>query len=340
MAEMTNVGTREKEVYNGSQGQRTAVLSPVRVRFATVAPGIEPWRSETIRFFESIARCGGKLAHSEKVCYFDRVVDRAIVERLHDLEVRTMLIAPVDQRTAMGNNQVMLEPDTGYDWLVACDCDVVIARDFSHELVGDAIALAPVDDTLAPIEAWKAWFEWFGVSLPAARYRGRIHGHVCPPYFNAGVLLVPSHLVRPLRDAWQSWLRRTADAFEAGQVPSAFRSREAFTDQLALALALADTKLPQRALPLAMNCSTHCPIDPELLPHVIDPYVLHYHHRVGPTGTLLDTGYPGIDARIRRLNEMLDGDAAGTTGVRQLEASAVNSNQATAGGASGAGHAR
>ncbi len=285
----------------------TAASRPkeVRVRFATVAPGVEPWRSETLRLFQSIIECGGTLAGAEKICYFDRTVDSRITDALHDLEVHTELFLPVDPRCAMGNNQVMLDGSGEYDWLVALDCDVAVSGDFSHELTGDAVAMAPVDVALAPIDEWNEFYEYFNVTMPAVRYRTRVGGDICPPYFNAGVLLVPKELVTPLRNAWQRWLLRVADAYEQEAVPGVLGSCQAYVDQLSLALALADESIPHRPLPLAMNTPTRTVIDPHLHPQNVEPYILHYHHHVDANGFLIPSGYPGIDCAIEHVNRSL-----------------------------------
>lgn len=286
-----------------------------RVRVATVAPGVEPWRSETVLLFRSLAQLGGSLATSEKVCYFDRVVDTAIAAELLDIGVQIRLITPVDPRCAMGNNQVMLDNSDAYDWLVALDCDVVVASDFRHELVGDAVAAAPVDDALAPMPEWEKLFSAFGVSMPAVRYRSRLQGTIMPPYFNAGVLLVPSTLVDPLRHAWEHWLVKLASAFEEGRVPGSLGDRGAFVDQLAFALALADGVIPHRALPVAMNAPSHLRLHPLDDPSQVEPFLVHYHHRTDERGRLIWSGYQGIDRAIARVNALstLQGTACAET---------------------------
>ncbi len=276
-----------------------------RVRVATVAPGVEPWRSETLRLFWSLRSLGGSIAGAEAVCYFDRVVDARVAESLRSLDVAVRLIAPVDPRCAMGNNQIMLEEDGSYDWLVALDCDVVVTADFSHELTGDAVAAAPVDHSLVPLGEWAAFFAAFGVTMPPVRYRSRCHNAICPAYFNAGVLLVPSGLVQQLRAAWARWLVEVVDSFDQARVPSSFGGHRAFTDQLAFALALAAEGIPHRALPLSMNAPSHLEVHPINDPEHVDPFIVHYHHNIDESGELPLSGHRGIDAAISRVNAAL-----------------------------------
>jgi hypothetical protein len=55
-----------------------------------------------------------------------------------------------------------------------------------------------------------------------------------------------------------------------------------------------------RPLPSRYNHPTHL-VDP--MPS--DPVVLHYHERVDSAGFLRPTGYDAVDARIRRINQIL-----------------------------------
>ena len=292
------------------RGDAGPTPQPSRVRVATVAPGVEPWRSETLRLFRSLRALGGTLADAPGICYFDRTVDRRIAHQLLDLGVTVRLIAPVDPRCAMGNNLVMLEADEEADWIVACDCDVVVTGDFSDELRGDAVAAVPVDNGLAPIADWPRLYEAFGVPVPTERYRANADGAPIPPYFNAGVLVVPAPLVAPLRASWERWLHAVSDAFDAQQVPAPFATRRAFTDQLALALALAEGTVAHRVLPPGMNAPSHMVMHRGLQPDAIDPRIVHYHHNVGPDGRILPSVHAGVNRAIDRVNTALSAAAS------------------------------
>lgn len=289
-----------------------AVSSPPRVRFATVGPPVEPWRSELIRFVRSIRMCAGVLANSEVVCYLDREIDRSLATELRELGARVVLVGPVDRRCAMGNNLLMLE-EGAYDWLVACDCDVVVARSFQDELVGDAIGLCPVVDGLCDLGTWRAFYEAFGLSMPPLRVRTVRDAEPCPPYFNAGVLLVPGSLVSPLARAWRKWLGPVVDAFETNRIPSGLRQRRAFVDQLAFALALAEGELFYRPMSVAMNFSTTDQIHAGLHPDMVDPAFLHYHHRIDDQGRIVKTGYWLPDRRIAKVNQLLSNTSSEAT---------------------------
>ena len=281
-------------------------IDPRRVRVATVAPAVEPWRSEVLRLVRSVRVLDSPLRAAQIVCYIDRVADSELASALHDLSATVRLISPVDARAAMGNNQVMLDDDGSYDWLVALDCDIVVTGDFSAELAGDALGAAPVNNALVPLGEWRQFFECFGLEMPSERFRSLQHATVCPPYYNAGVLIVPSRLVTPTRKAWAQWLARVVDAFEEGQVPVTFRSRKAFSDQLAFMLAVAAERIPHRALPVEMHVATKVPIHPMFHPEIIEPSFIHYHHHVDDRGNLIATGYAGIDRVISRFTSSLE----------------------------------
>ncbi len=278
---------------------------PSRIRVATVAPGIEPWRSEMVRLFRSFEALDGPLAQAQRVAYVDRVIDVDSLHLLRRLGVRVFLASPIDPRCAMGNNMLMLDLDGSYDWLIMLDSDVVAARDFSHVFTDSAIRVAPADHCGISEEEWGRIFGHFNLPIPSERYLTRASAQPVIPYFNTGIQVVPAPLVLPLRAAWHHYLVKLADAFDGKEFGPNIERHEAFADQIAYSLAIASAQLPYRPLEHAMHVLTHGLISPAHHPEELQPYLLHYHHRVDERGEILLTGYRGIDNAISTVNRSL-----------------------------------
>jgi hypothetical protein len=78
-----------------------------------------------------------------------------------------------------------------------------------------------------------------------------------------------------------------------------------FTDQIALALALARDGIPVRELPLEMNFPLHHPVHSALEPTRITPLLLHHHHIWWDSKRLSDCFYENINREIRRIHAIL-----------------------------------
>jgi hypothetical protein len=277
---------------------------PTRVLVATVAENRSPFVQEVEFLFRSLRRFGGNLSHAPGVVYFVGSADPAAVERLAALGVTTKVVEPFDDRCPHANKIRMLQTEKDFEYLVALDPDIVVARDFSAYIVGASVAAKPVDDERLTLEQWEGLFTRFGLALPPARYTTSFTMAETISYFNSGVLVVPRDHVEPLAAAWGLFVRWLLDT--SADVPSLFE-HHLFrkSDQFAFALALAEARLPFRALPLEMNFPTHHAIHPALEPHRVKPYLIHHHHRVSRTGEVLPCSYETADAAIADVNRHL-----------------------------------
>jgi hypothetical protein len=286
---------------------RVPELAPrTRVLVATVAENRSPFVHEAEFLFRSLRRFGGNLSDAPGVVYFVGSADPEAVERLADLGVATEVVEPFDERCPHANKIRMLESAQDFEYLVALDPDIVVARDFSAHIMGASVAAKPVDDERLTLEQWEELFARFGLTLPPARYTTSFTMAETISYFNSGVLVIPREHVQPLAGAWGLFVHRLLEM--TANVPSVYE-HHLFrrSDQFALALALAETTLPFRALPLEMNFPTHHAIHPALDPHRVDPYLIHHHHRVSRTGEVLPCSYATADAAIADINRHLRG---------------------------------
>jgi hypothetical protein len=118
-------------------------VSPTRVLVATVAENRSPFVHEAEFLFRSLRRFGGNLSHAPGVVYFVGSADPAVIKRLAALGVTTKVVEPFDERCPHANKIRMLQTEKDFEYLVALDPDIVVARDFSAHVMGAAVAAKP-----------------------------------------------------------------------------------------------------------------------------------------------------------------------------------------------------
>jgi hypothetical protein len=257
-------------------------------------------RDEVRLLFRSLQRLGGGLAGCRQLACFVERVDGAFRDQLAALGVESRVVARVDPRCPHANKIGMLaEADPAVDWVVALDTDVAVAGDLSPHLRGGTVRAKPADHDPLGLPQWAALFRHFGRPPPAARHRTTLDAAATVAYFNSGVLLVPGALAAPLAARWAGFVGRVLDARAA--LPALGR-HAFFTDQIALALALADLEIAVDPLPLALNFPTHLRVHPSHEPDGVEPLLLHHHHRRSADGAVRPCGYRGPDRAIAAVN--------------------------------------
>ena len=278
------------------------MVKPERVLVATVAENRELAILEVEYLFRTLHQFGGSLSRARRAAYFVGSVDPTVAQRLAKLEVAIKIVEPVDQRCPHANKIRMLDDTEDFDYLVALDTDVVIAKDFSIHLGGSSIGAKPVDHDPLTLEQWEVLFSYFDVEFPLARYMTSIEMTETVPYFNSGVLLVSKQHVAPLRQSWLSFIYKLLDTY--GELPN-IRKHEFYTDQFALSLALVNARLPYRGLPLEMNFPIHHSVHAALGPERLSPYIIHHHHRLSWAGEILPCSYTTINTLVDEINTYL-----------------------------------
>lgn len=270
------------------------------VLIACVSEPHDPWASETVEMFRTLRTFGGHLANAHARAYIVGGPDATLRRDLQALDVSVETADVIDPAHPHVNKLAMLSPpDAGIRWLVALDTDVLIARDFSAHLGGSSIRACVADVDPLTAEQWHLLFARFGLRTPTTSGRTTVTWEETHGYFNSGVLVIPTELIVPLRDAWLRWIR----TLQAGDHLQAVGAPHFYTDQYALTLALAETGLPFDPLPLEMNVPMHSRIHSKHRPHTREPYLLHHHHHPRDTrGRLLPTGYRRLDAAISRIS--------------------------------------
>lgn len=239
--------------------------------------------------------------HAPVGCTSDLLRDAAT------LGVTIVPIVPPDPRNPHCNKICQLETFIagGFDHVVLMDCDTAWVGPMALPGAATrrtALAMAKVVDHPNPPEPVLAALfqaaglgepDWVTVSCPPGGGR-RTDRNNC----NGGLYILDRALLPRLAPLWRRWALWCLDQRDllGRHVRNA--------DQLGFALALREMGLAVAPLPIEWNYPTHLPAAE--LPDV-PPRILHYHGAVTPDHRLRETGVPGPDAAIRRLNALMPG---------------------------------
>jgi len=312
-------------VASGAAGTREIDRRP-RIRIACIGDHGALHVREMEWLFRSVARFGGSLADAKRVAYFVDEVDRESAARLRELDVEIRRRAVVEPSLPAANALLLLEDESDYDVLVALSTDTVVCGDFSSLIRHDSVALRPAEYNPLSIEQWSLLFGRLGVEpRPVDSNATLVRGDVIG-YFDPGIMFVPRTMVRALGETWLQCTRAILPLVDELPEITPFRYH---AGQFALALALAQLKLPLRVLPLSMNLPTHdavlLPLDAERFP----PLVVRHHHRWRANGTgLLPSSDPATNMAIERLNQALTDRPAADRGDTSAGESALRTDSA------------
>ncbi|KAL6080502.1 hypothetical protein QOT17_000142 [Balamuthia mandrillaris] len=205
-------------------------------------------------------------------------------------------------------NVFKLEELAAFRFVIVMDCDTVFLRDIAPELNSmtcDSVYAAPTNGAIRSgtrLNMLNYSKEALAISLPWHHEETRCK-HISPPeesrnqpdefpYFNAGMIIIPQPLFRPITRLWHYYNDFMAANGEGW-----------FCDQASLTLALAALDVPYNYLPDTLN------VPFIQVPHTDlgDVAVLHYHKNEG--GRSGEWPLPSVDGQtrrnIKRYNEMV-----------------------------------
>jgi hypothetical protein len=253
------------------------------------------------RLFESAIHCAGISPACLRAVFIDSV-DRAQARRISELGACVQVAPRVELHCAHANKLHALKGNEGADVVLAVDCDVAFAADPTPFLSWSSkgIEARPAARDRIGLTAWLAIFERMGVPLPTKRMRTLISREVTIPFFNSGVLAVPTARASGLATSWSGWLKNLASAQTDFLL---LRQHQYHWDQIALALAFASENIDVGELPLSLNFPAHPLLTPSLSAvETVDPIILHYHDNVTPSGLIGPVGIRRVDEAITRVN--------------------------------------
>jgi len=288
------------------------MLDPSKILIATQCTPIEPWKSQVLRLFKSLNLFGGNLAQAKKVACFSESIDENFKKELEELGVKIIFIKSLDSRYAYANKIQMLQIKEDYDVLITLDTDIIITGDFSNYIDKNTISAKIVDTDSLGLENWEKLFEFFKLDIPSDRFQTCITNDTTIPWFNSGVLFIPKKFSSQLYNSWIKYNKKILENYYTLNFISknslTHDHKFAFTDQYALALAIHEIKLPYIQLPLGFNFPTHYSIHPDFLPQNVEPFLIHYHHRVTKFQNVMHCFYSKTNKLIDLVNTKINFD--------------------------------
>jgi hypothetical protein len=270
---------------------------------ACVAEAGDAWFREVSNLVLSIRRFGGALSEAPIVAMFVERVDPEHEAVLAECGVEVRVVDRFDPRSPASNKLRMLElaDSHRFDALLAIDTDTLVLGDISSYFSTTAIRVKPENHSPYGPETWTGIYEALGIEPPRASAVMTSTGERTSPYYNSGVVFVPRDRCGDLLAAWAKAVHDVLDLYEARPdlVPP---EQQHWTNQLALAVALAGRGLPVDPLPVGLNLSTTVRVHPSFRHEVVPPFILHYHNEIGPTGFVLRSRNGALNLSIDRFN--------------------------------------
>ncbi len=281
-----------------------------------VAENDERFYLEARNLVLSVRRFGGGLSTAPFVVSFVDAVEPRYEKGLTELDAEVQVVKRFDRRSPASNKLRMLELAGSHDFdvLLAIDTDTVVIGDVAAYGDPSAVAIKPENiDPYTP-DIWRRLFAELGITEPSRSMVTTSTASVTYPYFNSGVVFVPHGRCQPLFESWAERVYEVLDVYERRPdiVPAPERH---WTNQLALALAVAGDGIDVARLPVAANLSTTVRVHPLFAHEVTPPFVLHYHNEMDADGfvfrSINDNLNPLIDAFNRERAEVFGLDYAG-----------------------------
>lgn len=267
-----------------------------------VADNSPKYLEQALRLVQSIRWFGGALAQARLlVCAVDGIPGSSR-QALESYGAEVRVVQRFHAKNGSSNRLRFFEEawQEGREMLLALDCDTLIVRDplplMRHGRLQAKIEELPT----VTHDVFVRLFRHFGLPLPPRNHVIELTRTPTIPYFNGGVILIPSDLARQLVPVWGSFNRELAER------PELVYPCERHLHQASLSLALAACPVPFEEAPVELNYqinATHLAPPEGFLTR--DPAILHYHDLVDPAGELLPPPYPLARMRSEMFNQRL-----------------------------------
>ena len=276
-----------------------------KLLISCVGENDELYTAEVLLLFKTIKKFGGNVAaNAILVANFVKSIDPTIRQNLEDLGVKVRIVEPAEHARETTSNKIrMLEMDDDdydYDVLIALDCDTAVVRDFSSEINPQFFQAMPADMDLLTVPQWQKLFSYFDLQIPPERFNTTKKTIIT--YFSSAVMSIPKQYIKRLRNRWDEYF---FGLFEYCKNLEDLAIHRYFFEELALSLAIEKEKIPYKDFPVEMNFPTNYLVKPSLLPDIMSPFIIHYHHLYNLDGSLIKTGYKIPDLAIESINELL-----------------------------------
>src|ERR1044071_2908508 len=251
--------------------------------------------TQATRLLRSIRWFGGELAQARVVVCGVGELESCARNTLEQLGAEIRMVSRFHPANPTANRLQLIAEllDAPERMLFVLDCDTVAVQDPLPFLEADRFQGKITPTPTVSDDVFERLFAHFRLPKPPRTYVTPFDETPTIPYFNTGVLAIPTALARKLESPWRKYNRILADH------PDLVAPCHRHMHQATLALALAETGIPHKELPHAMNYqinATHVKAPAGYAD--IDPIIIHYHHLGTEDGFLLPTPYPGAQARI------------------------------------------
>lgn len=255
--------------------------------------------TQATRLLRSIRWFGGELANARVVVFGVGELETCARKTLEQLGAEIRVVSRFHPENPAANRLQMLTEllDAPEPVLFLLDCDTIVVQDPLAFLDADVFQGKIAPTPTVNDDVFERLFAHFQMPKPPRAHITPFDGTPTIPYYNTGVLAIPTTLARKIEPSWRKFNRILADD------PELVAPCQRHMHQASLALALAETGIPHKELPHAMNYqinATH--IEAPAGYADIDPIIIHYHHLGTEDGFLLPTPYPGAQARIDRFH--------------------------------------
>ncbi|HXA19205.1 MAG TPA: sulfotransferase [Thermoanaerobaculia bacterium] len=258
--------------------------------------------TQAIRLLRSIRWFGGELAAARVVVCGVGPLESRARETLESLGAEVRTVTRFHPTNPTGNrNQLFAELlDAPQKLLLVLDCDTIIVQDPLPFLIDDVFQAKITPTPTVSDEVFERLFAHFSLSKPPRSYVTGLSGTPTVPYFNSGVIAIPTSMARILAPVWRRYNLALAEQ------PQLAAPCQRHMHQASLALALAETGVPCVQLPEALNYqinTQHLAQPPGFVE--IDPVIIHYHQLASEDGFLLPCIYPPAQARIEAFHSRM-----------------------------------
>jgi hypothetical protein len=283
---------------------------PAPIRAADVVVGFLTENSprmltQAIRLLRSIRWFGGELSRARVVVCGVGPLESSAHGTLEALGAEVRTVSRFHPTNPTGNrNQLFAELlDAPQKLLFVLDCDTIIVRDPMPFLNDEAFQAKVAPTPTVSDEVFERLFAHFSLRKPPRSCITGLSGTPTVPYFNSGVIAIPTSMARIVAPVWRKYNLALAEQ------PQLAAPCQRHMHQASLALALAETGVPCVELPEAMNYqinTQHLAQPPGFAG--IDPVIIHYHQFSTDDGFLLPCIYPPAQARIEAFHSRMRAD--------------------------------
>jgi hypothetical protein len=276
--------------------------SPTDVVVGLLTENTPRMLTQAVRLLRSIRWFGGGLAQSRTVVCAVGALHSEARRELEAFGAEVRIVSRFHPANPTGNRHQLLAEllDAPEKVLFLLDCDTIVVQDPLPALRTDVFQGKVAPTPTVSDEVFERLFAHFHLVKPPRTYLARLSGTLMIPYFNAGVLAIPTVLARTLAPPWRRYNEILADE------PHLVAPCQRHMHQASLSLALAATGVPCAELPEGLNFQINAQhvVQPPGFAE-LDPVIIHYHQLATDDGFLLPCPYPAAQARIEQFHDRL-----------------------------------